>query len=164
MIPGAGRASARRHLSVGAEPKNWRRIARPSDDRPTVASLPSPQRAFPRHAVDAEVTLRHGGVVVAQGRSRNLSRGGLCALLDRPVARGVAVEVAVALVFASDGVSDGVSEPLTLPARVVWCVGYEQGEQVGVSFLPLDAPTASYLDMFIRFLADRGDDDRSGAR
>ncbi len=120
-----------------------------------MASLPNPQRAFPRHAVDAEVTLRHGGVVVAQGRSRNLSRGGLCALVDRPVARGLAVEVAVALVFSSEG----VSEPLVLPARVVWCVGYQQGEQVGVSFLPLDPPTARYLDLFIRFLSDRGDDE-----
>jgi hypothetical protein len=69
--------------------------------------------------------------------------------------RGVALEVSVALVFPSAG----VSEPLTLPARVVWCVGYQHGEQVGVSFLPLDAPTTTYLDMFIRFLSDRGDDE-----
>jgi hypothetical protein len=140
---------------VGAGPKNWRPAGGRSDDRRTVASLPSPQRAFPRHAVDAEVTLRQGGIVVAQGRSRNLSRGGLCALVDRPVASGVALEVSVALVFPSAG----VSEPLTLPARVVWCVGYQHGEQVGVSFLPLDAPTTTYLDMFIRFLSDRGDDE-----
>lgn len=105
------------------------------------------------------MTLRVDGVVVARGKTRNLSRGGLCAVVDRAVTRGAAVEVSVALVFAADG----MSEPLALPARVVWCMGYGAGEQVGVSFLPLDRATAGYLDMFIRFLAGR-DDERAEPR
>lgn len=120
-----------------------------------VASLSQPQRAFPRHAVDAEVVLRRGEAVLARGRTRNLSRGGLCAVVAGAVTRGAVVDVAISLVFSADG----VSEPLSLPARVVWCTGFTDADQVGVSFLPLDATQSSYLDMFIRYLAAAADDD-----
>lgn len=119
-----------------------------------MASLPQPQRAFPRHAVDAEVTLARGGQIITRGRTRNLSRGGLCAVVGAAVARGVVLDVSIALVFAAEG----MSEPLTLPARVVWCTSFSDAEQVGLSFLPLDATGASYLDMFIRYLVTSDDD------
>lgn len=119
-----------------------------------VASLPQPSRAFPRHAVDAEIALLRGGEVVARGRTRNLSRGGLCAVVGAAVARGAVVEVSISLVFSAEG----VSEPLTLPARVVWCTSFSDAEQIGLSFLPLDATQAAYLDMFIRYLVTHDDD------
>ncbi len=134
-----------------------RRVGAGLDNR-GVATLPQPppqpERAFPRHAIDAEVTLTQSGVALARGRTRNLSRGGLCAVVGTPVARGVVVDVAIALVFEADG----VSEPLTLPARVVWCTSFSDAEQVGLAFLPLDATRASYLDMFIRYLSEHPGD------
>ncbi len=119
-----------------------------------MASLPSSERAFPRHAVDAAIALARGGQVVARGRTRNLSRGGLCAVVGAAVPRGAVVDVSISLVFSAEG----ESEPLTLPARVVWCTSFSDAEQVGLSFLPLDPTQAAYLDMFIRYLVTHDDD------
>ena len=47
-----------------AENLRWRRSA--GDNVGVVASLPSSERAFPRHAVDAAITLARGGEVVAR--------------------------------------------------------------------------------------------------
>lgn len=113
-----------------------------------MAVLPQAQRAAPRHAIDAEVTLSAAGQALARGRTRNLSAGGLCAVVSAPVARGTAIDVSISLVFEASG----LSEPLTLPARVVWCTEFADGEQVGLSFLPLRADQVAYLDMFMRFL------------
>lgn len=135
-----------------AENLRWRRSA--GDNDVVVASLPSSERAFPRHAVDAAITLARGGEIVARGRTRNLSRGGLCAVVGAAVPRGAVVDVGISLVFSTDG----VSEPLTLPARVVWCTSFSDAEQIGLSFLPLDPTQASYLDMFIRYLVTHDDD------
>ncbi|MBK9033971.1 MAG: PilZ domain-containing protein [Myxococcales bacterium] len=124
-----------------------------------MASLPQPQRAFPRHAIDAEIALSSGGQVVARGRTRNLSRGGLCAVVGSDVSRGAVVDVAISLVFSADG----VSEPLTLSARVVWCTGFTDAAQIGLSFLALDQTQAGYLDLFIRFLTEADPDQDESA-
>ena len=113
-----------------------------------MAVLTQPQRAAPRHAIDAEVTLSGPSGPLAHGRTRNLSTGGLCAVVSAPIARGATIAVAISLVFEESG----LSEPLTLPARVVWCTGTVDGEQVGLAFLPLRPDQSAYLDMFIRFL------------
>jgi hypothetical protein len=106
------------------------------------------QRAAPRHAIDAEITLSAAAGPLAHGRTRNLSAGGLCAVVTAPIARGTTVEVSISLVFEESG----LSEPLTLPARVVWCTALIDGEQIGLAFLPLRPDQVAYLDMFIRFL------------
>jgi hypothetical protein len=110
----------------------------------------SAERQFPRYAIDAEITLRNRGGVIARGRTTNLSRGGLCAELDGAPVRGQSVEVGIALVFTNDS----LSEPLPLPARVVWSTSLGDVHQVGLSFLGLTPEQTGFLDMFIRFLAD----------
>jgi hypothetical protein len=112
--------------------------------------LMSAERQFPRYAIDAEVTLRNRGGVIAHGRTTNLSRGGMCADLDAVPVRGQNVEVAIALVFTNDS----LSEPLPLPARVVWCTSLGETHQAGLSFMPLTVEQTGFLDMFIRFLEE----------
>ena len=56
-----------------------------------------PQRAHPRYAHEAAIRLRGGGVEL-EGRTRNVSRGGLCADLADPIATGTDVEVDIQLV------------------------------------------------------------------
>jgi len=107
------------------------------------------QRAFPRYATEAAVTLRHGDAAVA-GRSRNMSRGGMCAQLEAALPVGTQVTVEVALVFDEKN----TSERLALPARVVWSTAIDDVHQVGVAFLPLSADQARYLDLFLGYLAD----------
>jgi Tfp pilus assembly protein PilZ len=109
-----------------------------------------PERAHPRYAHEAAVTFFVGSVQQT-GRTKNLSRGGLCADLPEPIAGGTDVDVSIALVFADDA----QSEALRLPARVAWCTPVDEGHQVGIMFRPLSAELAQYLGVFLRYLDDR---------
>jgi len=109
------------------------------------------ERQFPRYALAADVELRpHGTGTARRGRTANLSRGGLCAMLDAPIPSGRTVDVQISLVFAEGS----FSEPLVLPARVVWCTQLADDHQVGLSFLGLHAGQREYLELFLRFLQE----------
>jgi Tfp pilus assembly protein PilZ len=86
---------------------------------------------------------------VVSGRTRNVSRGGLCADLAEALPVGHDVELDLTLLFEDDS----RSEPLRLPARIVWCTAFEDAHQVGVAFRPLDKERAEYLGLFLRYLA-----------
>jgi hypothetical protein len=107
------------------------------------------QRAFPRYATEAAVTLRHRDLAAA-GRTRNVSRGGACAQVDRGLPVGAQISVELALVFDDKN----TSERLALPARVVWSTAIDDGHQVGLHFLTLSADQARYLDLFLRYLSE----------
>jgi hypothetical protein len=112
----------------------------------------SGKRAYPRFAIDADVELRLAGAVL-RGRTRNISRGGLCVELPRPVERGATVEVAIKLVFDDAG----ESEPLVLAARTTWSTELDDGHQVGVQFGGLRPRDITYLEVFLRYLEDKRD-------
>ena len=120
--------------------------------RATTEAMGSPPaaRQFPRYAIDAEIAVAVAGEVLARGRTRDLSRGGLSAAVDGDVARGTRVEVDIALQLEAGH----TSEPLTLPARVVWSTPLGRTRQLGLAFLPLTAPQAADLELFVRFLDD----------
>jgi Tfp pilus assembly protein PilZ len=107
------------------------------------------EREHPRYAHEAIVTMRANGRLF-QGRTTNVSRGGLCADLADEINTGTDVELALQLVFDDEA----QSEPLRVPGRVVWCTIVDDGYQVGVAFKPLDAMMAQYLGMFLRYLDD----------
>jgi len=110
-----------------------------------------PEREHPRYAHDATITFHTVDRAIA-GRSRNVSRGGLCATLAEEIAAGVSIELDLQLVFAGER----QSEPLRLPARIAWCTPIDDHYQVGVQFLPLHEETAADLTMFLRFLDGLG--------
>ncbi len=117
-------------------------------------------RQFPRFALEAElVILSRDASPPRRGRTSNLSRGGLCALVEEPVAAGRSVDIELALVFAEGH----TSESLTLPARVVWCTALGDHHQIGVSFAPLLAGQREYLELFLRFLAEGAQQQRPDA-
>jgi hypothetical protein len=120
---------------------------------------PSSEREYPRYAHEAVITLNTPGMAIS-GRTSNLSRGGLCATLSEQVTVGMTLDLDIQLVFADDV----QSEPLRVPGRVVWCTSVNEGHQVGVSFLPLDAERAEYLTMFLRYLEDDGDEELESAK
>jgi hypothetical protein len=107
-------------------------------------------REHPRYAHEAAVTL-HLGTERHEGRTQNVSRGGLCAQLAEPLPVGSDVDVSLVLVFDDDL----QSEALRLPARIVWCTGVDEGHQIGIAFRPLDAQRTEYLAVFLRYLDDR---------
>jgi hypothetical protein len=104
-------------------------------------------REHPRYALDATVTFYAQDRAVS-GRTRNVSRGGLCATLTEEVPVGVNIEVDLQLVFDEEQ----RSEPLRLSARVTWCTAIDDQYQVGVQFIGLREDTAADLTMFLRYL------------
>jgi len=107
------------------------------------------ERQYPRFAADVGIKFLLGQQV-AEGRTRNVSRGGLCADVQIALAVGKDVELDMQLVFDDNS----VSEPLRLPARIVWCTQVEDAYQVGVAFRPLDKDRAQYLSLFLKYLGD----------
>lgn len=106
-----------------------------------------PERQHRRYAHEAAITLIVPGATI-EGRTRDVSRGGLCALLSEQLAVGTDIELDIQLVFDDDR----QSEPLRLPARVVWCTPVDEHHQVGLQFRRLVGETAEYLTMFLRYL------------
>ena len=109
----------------------------------------STDRQHPRFAADVGIKF-YIGKQVTEGRTRNVSRGGLCADLATALPTGKDVDVDMILVFDDNS----TSEPLRLPARIVWCTPFENAYQVGVSFRPLDKQRSEYLTLFLKYLAD----------
>ena len=105
------------------------------------------ERQYPRFAADVAIRFYVDGQVV-DGRTRNVSRGGLCADLGSALPTGANVEVDLTLVFDDNT----VSEALRLPARVVWCTTFEGAYQIGVAFRPLEKQRADYLNLFLKYL------------
>lgn len=86
----------------------------------------------------------------AEGRTRNVSRGGLCANVDSAIPAGTDVLVDITLVFDDEM----QSEALTLPSRIAWCTTLDDEFQIGVSFKPLDAERAELVQMFLKYLGE----------
>jgi hypothetical protein len=105
-------------------------------------------REHPRYAHEAEITFRVG-TASHEGRTRNVSRGGVCAELADAIPVGVDLEIVLVLVF-----DNGESEPLRLPARIVWCTTVDEAYQVGLVFRPLGPELTRQLTLFLRYLDD----------
>ena len=99
----------------------------------------------------ASVTF-HVGKKTFEGRTQNVSRGGLCATLADSLPVGVDIDISITLVFDDEM----QSEALRVPARIVWWHRLvDEANQVGISFRPLDAKRSEYLGVFLRYLDDR---------
>jgi len=108
----------------------------------------SDKRVHTRYVVDVAVEVESPDGKVVSGRSRNISRGGLCLDVDDVVDSGDDVDVRIALIFHDQH----VSEPLGLPARVVWCTPLGKLHQVGCKFAALAPEEAAYLDLFLSYI------------
>ena len=118
-----------------------------------------PEREYPRYAHEAALTIRVGTRAL-EGRTRNVSRGGVCATLVDALPVGTDVELELVLVFDDSLQSDA----LLVPARVVWCTPLDEAHQLGVAFRPLDAARAKNLDLFLSFLDEHRDEKPRGKR
>lgn len=107
------------------------------------------ERQHTRFAHEVALTI-HFGKSSTNGRTRNVSRGGLCANVADAIPNGADVELDIVLVFDDEM----QSEALRLPARVAWCTTLDDGFQVGLSFKPMDAERATYLQLFLKYLGE----------
>ena len=83
-----------------------------------------------------------------EGRTQNVSRGGLCATVDEALVLGTELDVSLVLMFEDDV----QSEPLRVPARVVWSTMVDDTHQVGIMFRALTAERTQYLSVFLKYL------------
>ncbi len=107
------------------------------------------EREHRRYAHEAAVICHVAGKRF-EGRTRNVSRGGLCADLADKITVGTDLMVDLSLVFEDEA----QSEPLRLPARVVWCTTVDDTHQIGLVFRPLAAGISDQLEMFLHYLDD----------
>lgn len=120
--------------------------------------MSSVERQHPRYAHDVAIKVHftkraaNGQVrqLTIEGRTNNVSRGGLSANVSDEIAPGADIEVDITLVFDDDM----QSEALRLPARVAWCTSLDDAYQLGVSFKPLGAELANYLQLFLKYLGE----------
>ena len=110
-----------------------------------------PEREHPRYAHEAFITLHAKGTAI-EGRTTNVSRGGIAADLDQPIANGTDVLLDLQLVFDDDVRTDA----LRVAARVVWCTTLDDGYQVGLAFKPLDAEKTQLIALFLKYLDSSG--------
>lgn len=111
--------------------------------------MPEAERNHPRyaHSVAIRVTF---GKQSTEGRTRNISRGGLCANVSDAIPASSDVMVDITLMFDDDM----QSEALRLPARVAWCTTVDDEFQVGLSFKAMNADRAEFLALFLKYLGD----------
>ncbi len=111
--------------------------------------MSGPERLHPRFAHDVAVRV-HFGTKTTEGRTRNVSRGGLCANVGQAIPLGTDVTVDITLVF-DDGMQ---SEALTLQARIAWCTTVDEEFQVGLSFKSLTKERIELLGLFLKYLGE----------
>lgn len=114
------------------------------------------EREHPRYAHEA-VVIFHLATEICEGRTRNISRGGLCANLATALPVGTDCDVSIVLMF-EDNLH---SEALRLPARVVWCTSIDDAHHVGIAFRPLDATLQEHLAVYLRYLETKGTEKRT---
>jgi hypothetical protein len=145
----AGDRSIARSITVRTRVSARCELALPARRRQAGPQVSRSQRQYRRYAYTAAIVLVTPDQMVS-GRTRDMSRGGLCATLTEPIATGTDIDLDIQLVF-DDGRQ---SEPLRVPARIVWCTSIDNDYQVGVQFRSLTGELAEYLTMFLRYLGD----------
>lgn len=134
------------------------KLANVDETQSQFQEVSSTERQHPRYAHEVAVTIhfakRDGNgtptKAKTEGRTSNVSRGGLAANIAAELKTGADIEVDIVLVFDDEM----QSEALRLPARVAWCTAFEDGYQVGISFKPLDADRANYLQLFLKYMGE----------
>lgn len=108
------------------------------------------QARHPRYEIRLSAELRLEGKVVS-GMTRNLSVGGLCLEIDRPIAEGSFVRLTLFLV--EDDVEAEGTRGLDLTGTVQWMAEAERGYTVGVKFGTLTAAQSTALANAIKAIS-----------
>jgi hypothetical protein len=105
-------------------------------------------RVHTRYVTEVEGKLRLGNLEMLV-RTRNVSSGGICFVIDQSLPRGSDIELEIALMFDAGT----VSEALRLRARIVWCTPVARDKwQVGASFFAVSGESRRYLDLFVKYV------------
>lgn len=109
------------------------------------------QRAAKRFEIRIGAELRVDGKVVT-GTTRNLSTGGMCVEIDRPMTEGALVRLTLFLV--EDEVETEGARGLDLTGTVQWTAEADRGYAIGVKFGNLNAQQATALANAIKAVGE----------
>lgn len=108
------------------------------------------KRQHPRYNVELRAEVFTGKEIIPV-LTRNISKGGLSLVLNRPIEEGKTI--AISLFVTEDGIEDPDREPLNLKAKLVWCAEQEDGSYVvGARFMELKPEEDRILDSLISIL------------
>jgi hypothetical protein len=111
----------------------------------------NPRDREPRRDVrlSAEVKLETARLT---GTTRNLSLGGVCIEIDRPVTEGK--ELQLTLFIVEDGIETEGARGLELVGTVQWTAEADRGYAVGIKFANLSARQQSSLTNALRAMGE----------
>ena len=114
-------------------------------------SVQQPQARAPRYAIRLSAELRTAEFRVT-GTTRDVSAGGLCVEIDRPIAEGTTLDITLFIV--EDDIEVVGGRGLDLHAAVQWVAETDRGHALGLRFV--DVPPAK-LAALKHALAQLGD-------
>jgi hypothetical protein len=114
----------------------------------TASHAPRPPRYPIRLGAELDVEGR-----VVTGTTRNLSTGGVCIELDRPLHEGALY--AIRLFLVEDDIESAAGRQLELSATAQWVAEAERGYAVGFRFSSLTAAQIAALDYALKTVGEQ---------
>jgi PilZ domain len=115
--------------------------------------MTEPKARATRYDIRLSAELRLDGKLVT-GVTRNLSVGGVCVELDRPVAEGAVLKL-ILFVVENDVETEGL-RGLEVDGTVQWAAEADRGWAIGVKFAPLNAAQTKAVTNALRAMGDPG--------
>jgi hypothetical protein len=116
-------------------------------------SQPNVRDRAPRFNIRLSAEMKVEGKTVT-GTTRNLSTGGVCVEIDRPVAEGKLIHVKLFIV--EDEIETEGARGLDLTGTVQWTAEADRGYAVGIKFGNLTAAQSTALNNALRAVGDKG--------
>ena len=113
-------------------------------------STAEPQARAPRFPIRIGAELRLEGRTIT-GTTRNLSSGGVCLEIDRPLAEGALVRLT--LFTVEDDVETEGARGLELTGTVQWSAEADRGYAIGIKFGNLTGAQAKALERALKVVA-----------
>ena len=112
------------------------------------------RREFRRYLVAIVAEVDQDGDVF-EGETRDVSMGGVSAILSAPLTEGGVVDLA--LILTQDGIEDAREDPFETRATVMWVAPTDAGgHMTGLRFAELNGPQSNQLQRFLAEMADNG--------
>ncbi len=114
-------------------------------------SQQDPQPRAPRYNIRLSAELKVDAATVT-GTTRNLSTGGVCVEIDRPVAEGKLIRLKLFIV--EDDVEAEGARGLDLTGTVQWMAEGDRGYAVGIKFGNLNATQTTALNNALKAVGE----------
>lgn len=110
------------------------------------------QRQFKRYSIEIKGEVFTGKEMLSAS-TKNLSEGGICLIVSKPLNEGDSV--GVSLFLTEDGIEDPERAPLNLEGKVIWCAEQDQGDfAIGARFVNVQSNDLIELQTFLELIEE----------